>query len=446
MCDDRAHARADRRRSRAVSRRRAGGARARGLRRRGRGRGRSRSFRRGRRRRPGRRVARRAAAGSRRLLGRRRARGCRRAAGRADLVPRSGRLRPARGGLRSARLHREIEALGGDASPPSWNDGIAGSPGPAEARRCCAIPCWCCLWWSPPGLAVGALGVHEQVAGTRLIADLALAWALTAAALVVLEQPRWRRARWLLLATGLRRSGRGSPVGALERTLDARCSAGAVVGGRSGSARADLSGAAVLAPPGPVADRLCVRGRARRAAARRLRRSRPTESAVRHLRTGTSHTRSTGRRRSRALVLGRGRALPRPPAAARAARGGPALARAAAGRGDGDHPDGSRVAGLGDRDRRCRPVARDDREGGRGVARGRDRRRDPLVSPSAPGSVRARRRAAGTDCDDVARAARAGARRLHARGRLSARRRPVRRCGRAGRSSCRAIPTVPSRR
>lgn len=53
------------------------------------------------------------------------------------------------------------------------------------------------------GLAVGALGVHEQIAGTRVIADLALGWALTAAALVVLEQPRWRRARWLLLATGL---------------------------------------------------------------------------------------------------------------------------------------------------------------------------------------------------------------------------------------------------
>ena len=53
------------------------------------------------------------------------------------------------------------------------------------------------------GLAVGALGVHEQIAGTRVIADLALAWTLTAAALVVLEQPRWRRARWLLLATGL---------------------------------------------------------------------------------------------------------------------------------------------------------------------------------------------------------------------------------------------------
>jgi signal transduction histidine kinase len=53
------------------------------------------------------------------------------------------------------------------------------------------------------GLAAGALGVHEQIAGTRIVADLALAWTLTAAALVVLEQARWRRARWLLLATAL---------------------------------------------------------------------------------------------------------------------------------------------------------------------------------------------------------------------------------------------------
>ncbi len=51
------------------------------------------------------------------------------------------------------------------------------------------------------GLAVGWLGVHEQVAGTRIAADLALSWALMAASLIVLERPRWRRARWLLAAT-----------------------------------------------------------------------------------------------------------------------------------------------------------------------------------------------------------------------------------------------------
>ena len=51
------------------------------------------------------------------------------------------------------------------------------------------------------GLAVGWLGVHERVAGTRIAADVALSWALMAASLVVLERPRWRRARWLLAAT-----------------------------------------------------------------------------------------------------------------------------------------------------------------------------------------------------------------------------------------------------
>src|SRR5205823_3261595 len=51
------------------------------------------------------------------------------------------------------------------------------------------------------GLAVGWLGVHEEVSGTRIAADLALSWALIAASLVVLERPRWRRARLLLAAT-----------------------------------------------------------------------------------------------------------------------------------------------------------------------------------------------------------------------------------------------------
>jgi signal transduction histidine kinase len=51
------------------------------------------------------------------------------------------------------------------------------------------------------GLAVGWLGVHEEVSGTRIAADLALSWALVAASLVVLERPRWRRARLLLAAT-----------------------------------------------------------------------------------------------------------------------------------------------------------------------------------------------------------------------------------------------------
>ena len=51
------------------------------------------------------------------------------------------------------------------------------------------------------GLAIGWLGVHERVSGPRIAVDLALSWALVAASLVVLERPRWRRARWLLAAT-----------------------------------------------------------------------------------------------------------------------------------------------------------------------------------------------------------------------------------------------------
>jgi hypothetical protein len=50
------------------------------------------------------------------------------------------------------------------------------------------------------GLAVGWLGVDQHVPETRIAADLALSWALAAASVVVLERPRWRRARWLLAA------------------------------------------------------------------------------------------------------------------------------------------------------------------------------------------------------------------------------------------------------
>jgi signal transduction histidine kinase len=52
------------------------------------------------------------------------------------------------------------------------------------------------------GLAIGWLGVHEHVSGTRIVADLALAWSLVAASLVALERPRWRAATWLLAAAG----------------------------------------------------------------------------------------------------------------------------------------------------------------------------------------------------------------------------------------------------
>src|SRR5207248_2165205 len=51
------------------------------------------------------------------------------------------------------------------------------------------------------GLAIGWLGVHEHISGTRIAADIGLSWALVSASLVVLERPRWRRASFLLAAT-----------------------------------------------------------------------------------------------------------------------------------------------------------------------------------------------------------------------------------------------------
>lgn len=53
------------------------------------------------------------------------------------------------------------------------------------------------------GLAIGRLGVHGHLSGMRIAADLALSWALAAAALAVRERPRWRRAGLLLGATSL---------------------------------------------------------------------------------------------------------------------------------------------------------------------------------------------------------------------------------------------------
>src|SRR5690242_225149 len=52
------------------------------------------------------------------------------------------------------------------------------------------------------GLAIGWLGVDDHVSGIRVTLDVALAWALLGAALVVLERPRWRSATWLLGAAG----------------------------------------------------------------------------------------------------------------------------------------------------------------------------------------------------------------------------------------------------
>jgi hypothetical protein len=70
------------------------------------------------------------------------------------------------------------------------------------------------------GLAVGWLGVHEHVAGSRVAADLALAWKL--------DDCFDRRARAAAVATrlvaarrgGVRAAGRGSRVGEPARAVD----------------------------------------------------------------------------------------------------------------------------------------------------------------------------------------------------------------------------------
>jgi signal transduction histidine kinase len=52
------------------------------------------------------------------------------------------------------------------------------------------------------GLAIAWLGVHEQIAGWRIAADVGVAWALVAASVVALDRPRWQHARRLLAAAG----------------------------------------------------------------------------------------------------------------------------------------------------------------------------------------------------------------------------------------------------
>jgi signal transduction histidine kinase len=49
------------------------------------------------------------------------------------------------------------------------------------------------------GLVVARLGVEAHISSTRVATDLALAWALAAAFVVVVERPRWRRAGWALV-------------------------------------------------------------------------------------------------------------------------------------------------------------------------------------------------------------------------------------------------------
>ena len=297
------------------------------------------------------------------------------------------------------------------------------------------------------GLAVGGLGVHEHVAGTRIAADLALAWALTAAALVVAGAAALASGEVAARRGGLRAPGRRSRVGELARAVDARLPARGAVGRRPGSARARPS------PRGGP-------GRARPGS----RSPAPSQSTLGGQLVGalvapdardllSVAPRAERRPRDRP---GAGDRRPRPSlwSCSSSSCSGCAALRGAARRSQGPLLVAAAVSTLVGlvwlgwviATDAQRADARDDRAGGRRVASGRGRRGDRLVAPASPGSVRARRRAASADGGDDARAARAGARRPHARGRLPARRRPLRRRGGpAGRAAARPA-TVPSRR
>src|SRR5439155_10342430 len=162
--------------------------------------GRRGSARGGRHRRAGRRAARRADPGPRRVLGRESATGHGWARGRADLLARGGGLRAADRGLRRARLHPEVEALGGGvrrARRMTPSTVVASS----HTRTALRDPVLVLPFVVAAGLGIGWLGSDAKVSGTRVAVDLALAWALVGASLLALGRARWRRSRFLLMAS-----------------------------------------------------------------------------------------------------------------------------------------------------------------------------------------------------------------------------------------------------
>ena len=104
----------------------------------------------------------------------------------------------------------------------SCSDRVASRQGPAKA---CVLrdPVLLLPALVAAGLAVGGLGVRARCRGRGSTADLALSWALVAAALVAAERPRWRIERvGCSLRRRLRTPGARSPVGELTRVVDAR--------------------------------------------------------------------------------------------------------------------------------------------------------------------------------------------------------------------------------
>src|SRR5580765_3853025 len=99
------------------------------------------------------------------------------------------------------RLHPEVEALGGGvrgAALGMTSTAVSTAPPEPGVLR---DPVLLVPLVVAAGLAIGWLGVDDGVSGARVAADLALAWALVAASVVVLERPRWRPARLLLAAS-----------------------------------------------------------------------------------------------------------------------------------------------------------------------------------------------------------------------------------------------------
>src|SRR5204862_4349167 len=99
-------------------------------------------------------------------------------------------------------LHPEVETLGSSirgAGRLMASAAVAAAPERATIRDpVVALPVLVA-----GGLAVGWLGIDEHVAGSRIAVDLALAWALIAAFVVVVDRLRWHREAWALAAAAV---------------------------------------------------------------------------------------------------------------------------------------------------------------------------------------------------------------------------------------------------
>src|SRR4029079_5321015 len=113
--------------------------------------------------------------------------GERRPGRRVDLVAGRRGLRTPGRDLRAELVHREVEALRGGLRSVGRLMAVSAPPAVAS-RGLIRDPVLVLPGAVLGGLAAGLLGAHAGVAGTRIAADLALAWALALAAVVVVER------------------------------------------------------------------------------------------------------------------------------------------------------------------------------------------------------------------------------------------------------------------